>query len=242
MLPGTMQAFTDAPIYARTNGYLKRRLADIGAHVSAGQLLAEIDTPELDQQLVAGARRPRTADANARLALTTAERYRDLIKTDSVSRAGSRQRQRQSRGAPDGGRVRACERQAPRAAGGIPPHRSAVRRRRSRRATPKSARSSIPAATRRSCSTSPPFTSCACSSTSRRSTRARRSRACRRTLTLKEFPGRTVHRHARADGAVHRRRVAARCWRRSTSTTRKANCCRVRTRRCTSSCRRRRQR
>src|SRR5262245_49063911 len=46
VLPGTMQPFTDASIYARTNGYLKRRLVDIGAHVKAGQLLAEIDTPE----------------------------------------------------------------------------------------------------------------------------------------------------------------------------------------------------
>ena len=51
VLPGTMQAFTDAPIYARTNGYLKKWYVDIGTHVRAGQLLAEIDTPELDQQL-----------------------------------------------------------------------------------------------------------------------------------------------------------------------------------------------
>src|SRR5919205_936669 len=53
VLPGTIQAFADAPIYARTNGYLKRWHVDIGAHVRAGQLLAEIDTPELDQQLQA---------------------------------------------------------------------------------------------------------------------------------------------------------------------------------------------
>jgi RND family efflux transporter MFP subunit len=86
VLPGTMQAFTDAPIYARTNGYLKRRLVDIGAHVTASQLLAEIDTPELDQQIVQARADLATAEANTRLALTTAERYRDLIKTDSVSR------------------------------------------------------------------------------------------------------------------------------------------------------------
>jgi RND family efflux transporter MFP subunit len=85
-LPGTMQAFTDAPIYARTNGYLKRRLVDIGGHVRAGQLLAEIDTPELDQQLQQARADLATAEANARLAATTAERYRDLIKTESVSR------------------------------------------------------------------------------------------------------------------------------------------------------------
>src|SRR5579862_1133229 len=49
-LPGSIQAFTEAPIYARTNGYLRRWTADIGTHVRAGQLLAEIDTPEVDEQ------------------------------------------------------------------------------------------------------------------------------------------------------------------------------------------------
>jgi RND family efflux transporter MFP subunit len=85
-LPGTMQAYSDAPIYARTNGYLKRWYANIGAHVRAGQLLAEIDTPEIDQQLLQGRADQATAEANSRLASTTADRYRDLIKTDSVSR------------------------------------------------------------------------------------------------------------------------------------------------------------
>jgi RND family efflux transporter MFP subunit len=85
-LPGTMQAYSDAPIYARTNGYLKRWYANIGAHVRAGQLLAEIDTPEIDQQLQQARADEATAEANARLASTTADRYRDLIKTDSVSR------------------------------------------------------------------------------------------------------------------------------------------------------------
>src|SRR6516165_7657458 len=50
-LPASIQAYTDAPIYARTNGYLKRWYVDIGAHVKAGQLLAEIDTPEIDHQV-----------------------------------------------------------------------------------------------------------------------------------------------------------------------------------------------
>ena len=86
VLPGTMQAFTDASIYARTNGYLKQRFVDIGARVRTGQLLAEIDTPELDQQIAQARADLATAEANARLATTTAERFRDLLKTDSVSR------------------------------------------------------------------------------------------------------------------------------------------------------------
>src|SRR4051812_41975249 len=85
LLPGTIQAFADAPIYARTNGYLKKWYADIGTRVRAGQLLAEIDTPEVDQQLQQARADLNTAQANARLAQTTAARYRDLIKTDSVS-------------------------------------------------------------------------------------------------------------------------------------------------------------
>jgi RND family efflux transporter MFP subunit len=86
VLPGTMQAFAEASIYARTNGYLKRWYVDLGARVRAGQLLAEIDTPDLDQQLQQARADLSTAQANARLAQTTAERYRDLIKSDSVSR------------------------------------------------------------------------------------------------------------------------------------------------------------
>ena len=85
LLPGTIQAFADAPIYARTNGYLKKWYADIGTRVRAGQLLAEIDTPEVDQQLQQARADLNTAQANARLAQTTAARYRDLIKSDSVS-------------------------------------------------------------------------------------------------------------------------------------------------------------
>ena len=85
-LPGNVQAFTDAAIFARTSGYLKRRLADIGSHVKAGQVLAEIDTPEIDQQLLQARADLVTAQANEQLARTTAERYQDLIKSDSVSR------------------------------------------------------------------------------------------------------------------------------------------------------------
>ncbi len=85
VLPGTIQPFTDAPIFARTTGYLKRRTVDIGAHVRAGQLLAEIDTPEIDQQLQQARADLATAEANLQLARTTAARYRDLIRSDSVS-------------------------------------------------------------------------------------------------------------------------------------------------------------
>jgi len=85
-LPGTMQAFIDAPIYARTNGYLRKWYSDIGARVHAGQVLADIDTPEVDRQLDQARADLATAEANERLARTTAERYRDLITTDSVSR------------------------------------------------------------------------------------------------------------------------------------------------------------
>src|SRR5215831_17619893 len=86
VLPGTMQAFADAGVYARVNGYLKHWTADIGTRVKKGQLLAEIDTPELDQQLMQARADLATAQGNTRLAQTTAERYRDLIKSDSVSR------------------------------------------------------------------------------------------------------------------------------------------------------------
>jgi RND family efflux transporter MFP subunit len=85
-LPGNIQAFTDAAIFARTTGYLKARHADIGSRVKAGQILAEIDTPEIDQQLLQARADLASARANARLAQTTADRYQDLIKTDSVSR------------------------------------------------------------------------------------------------------------------------------------------------------------
>jgi len=86
VLPGNIQAFIDSPIYARTNGYLKKWYADIGAHVKAGQLLAEIETPELDQQLDQARAELNTAQANNRLAEITANRYQDLAKTDSVSK------------------------------------------------------------------------------------------------------------------------------------------------------------
>jgi RND family efflux transporter MFP subunit len=86
ILPGTVQANIDAPIYARTSGYLKRWLVDIGARVKAGQLLAEIDTPEVQQQLSQAQADVATAEANSKIAGVTAERWESLRKTDSVSR------------------------------------------------------------------------------------------------------------------------------------------------------------
>jgi RND family efflux transporter MFP subunit len=85
-LPGDVQPLTDAAIFARTSGYLKKRYADIGSRVKAGQVLAEIDAPEVDQQLLQARADLATSQAHARLAQTTAARYEDLIKTDSVSR------------------------------------------------------------------------------------------------------------------------------------------------------------
>jgi RND family efflux transporter MFP subunit len=85
ILPANVQAFKDAPIYARTNGYLKRWYVDIGAHVKTGQLLAEIDTPEVDQQLHQARADLSTSEANVHLSEITANRYQGLLKSDSVS-------------------------------------------------------------------------------------------------------------------------------------------------------------
>ncbi|MFZ0214065.1 MAG: efflux RND transporter periplasmic adaptor subunit [Candidatus Acidiferrales bacterium] len=86
VLPANVQPFSDAPIYARTNGYLKHWYADIGAHVKKGQLLADIDTPEIDQQLAQARADLSTAQANHRLAQITADRYQALLKTNSVAK------------------------------------------------------------------------------------------------------------------------------------------------------------
>jgi RND family efflux transporter MFP subunit len=86
VLPANVQAYIDAPIYARTNGYLKHWYVDIGEHVKAGQLLADIETPEVDQQLRQSRADLATAEANLHLSEITATRYADLLKTDSVSK------------------------------------------------------------------------------------------------------------------------------------------------------------
>jgi RND family efflux transporter MFP subunit len=85
VLPGNTQAFIDSPIYARTNGYLKRWYVDIGARVRKGELLAEIETPELDQQLRQAQAELATAEANLNLSQITSERDENLLKTHSVS-------------------------------------------------------------------------------------------------------------------------------------------------------------
>ncbi len=86
ILPGTLQAYVESPIYARTNGYLKRWYYDIGSRVSKGELLADIDTPEVDQQLMQARADLVTAQANERLSQITEARYSELLKTDGVSK------------------------------------------------------------------------------------------------------------------------------------------------------------
>jgi RND family efflux transporter MFP subunit len=85
VLPGNVQPFISAPIYSRTNGYLRRWYADIGAHVKKGQLLAEIETPEVDQQLEQSRSNLATAQANLKLAEITKERYTGLLASHAVS-------------------------------------------------------------------------------------------------------------------------------------------------------------
>jgi len=86
VLPGTLQAYVESPIYARTNGYLKKWYHDIGSRVNKGELLADIDTPEVDQQLSQARADLNTAQANANLSQITASRYSELLKTDGVSK------------------------------------------------------------------------------------------------------------------------------------------------------------
>ena len=85
-LPANVLSYADAPIYARTSGYLRRRLVDIGAHVKKGQLLAEIDAPEVTQQIVQAEAGLATAQANATIARTTAARWSSMLATDSVAK------------------------------------------------------------------------------------------------------------------------------------------------------------
>jgi len=86
VLPGNIQAYNSAAIFARTNGYVRRWLADIGDHVQAGQALAILDAPEVDQQVAAAQADYQTALANQNLAKTTAARWSNLLTQDAVSR------------------------------------------------------------------------------------------------------------------------------------------------------------
>jgi len=85
ILPGNVQPFITSPLYARTNGYLKKWYFDIGAHVKKGQLLAVIETPEVDQQLQQARSNLLTAQANLELAAITKTRYQGLLKSNAVS-------------------------------------------------------------------------------------------------------------------------------------------------------------
>jgi RND family efflux transporter MFP subunit len=85
VLPGNVEPYMTAPIYSRTSGYVKKWYVDIGASVKKGQLLAEIDTPEVDQQLQQARSNLATAEANLKLAAITKNRYLDLLKTNAVS-------------------------------------------------------------------------------------------------------------------------------------------------------------
>jgi RND family efflux transporter MFP subunit len=85
VLPGSLQAYEESPIYARTNGYLLRWYRDIGSRVKQGELLARIDTPEIDQELMQARAARQQVAAQLQLARTSDERWQSLRKTDSVS-------------------------------------------------------------------------------------------------------------------------------------------------------------
>jgi RND family efflux transporter MFP subunit len=86
ILPGRFEAYARAPIYARVSGYLKNWKVDIGGGVKSGQLLAEIETPDLDQELLQAKADLASAQANVALAETTAKRWQDMLKTQSIAR------------------------------------------------------------------------------------------------------------------------------------------------------------
>jgi RND family efflux transporter MFP subunit len=86
ILPGRFEAYSRAPIYARVSGYLKQWKVDIGGAVKAGQLLAELETPDLDQELLQSKADLASAQANVSLAETTAKRWQDMLKTQSIAR------------------------------------------------------------------------------------------------------------------------------------------------------------
>src|SRR5689334_7956 len=85
-LPGRLEALSRAPLHARVSGYLKTWTVDIGAHVRAGQLLAEIEAPDIEQQLLQAQADLASAEANAALAGSTAKRWQSMLGRDSVSK------------------------------------------------------------------------------------------------------------------------------------------------------------
>jgi len=86
VLPGSLQAYVESPIYARTSGYLKKWYRDIGSRVHQGEILADIDTPEVDQQLLQARADLNTSKANENLSQITTTRFAELLKTDGVSK------------------------------------------------------------------------------------------------------------------------------------------------------------
>jgi RND family efflux transporter MFP subunit len=86
LLPGRFEAYARAPIYARVSGYLKNWKVDIGGAVKAGQLLGEVETPDLDQELLQAKADLASAQANVSLAETTAKRWQDMLRTQSIAR------------------------------------------------------------------------------------------------------------------------------------------------------------
>ena len=91
VLPGDVEAFQEASIYARTSGYLGRWLTDIGTHVHSGQLLAEIQSPEVDAQLAQARADAATASANYQIAKVTASRWESMLKSNAVSEQSSQE-------------------------------------------------------------------------------------------------------------------------------------------------------
>jgi RND family efflux transporter MFP subunit len=85
VLSGELRPVIEASIYARANGYVRRWLVDLGAHVEAGQLLAELDTPEIDRQLSQAQAELNQAEANAALSFTTAKRWKEMLQARTVS-------------------------------------------------------------------------------------------------------------------------------------------------------------
>ncbi len=91
-LPGRLQPWAEAPVYARTSGYIRAWHVDIGAHVRAGQVLADIDAPEVDQQLAAAQAALGVAQSQMDLAQTTADRWRRLLEMGTVSQQAAEER------------------------------------------------------------------------------------------------------------------------------------------------------
>lgn len=92
-LPGNVQPYSNTPIYARTDGYLQRWLVDIGAQVKQGQLLAEIESPEVDQQLNQAVGGLQQSQANLKLAQVTADRWKEMLQGNTVSRQDADQKE-----------------------------------------------------------------------------------------------------------------------------------------------------